>query len=200
VVVHLPYELNALDTTGKTFIARTALPTIGTPNIASYGTNSALFNGSTSGHITSGVPITISNTHTIEFWIQTSSTALQSLCGVRNGVDYELLLVSGNLYLWNGGNWETSTGIVVSDNNPHYFAIVCEAGSFRIYKNGSLVHSVTPSSGLLLGTDPVGFAVGVDPILSQFFNGRLKDFRFTNNVARYSGSSMTVPTSALPTS
>jgi hypothetical protein len=88
---------------------------------------------------------------------------------------------------------QSSSGI--TSGSWHYIAVVRGSGVSRVYVNGTGGTAVSCTVSFPQGT-PYVFA---DPGTSAYNAGYLYDLRITKGVARYTGSTMTVPTGPLPT-
>lgn len=109
-----------------------------------------------------------------------------------------------------GGNWiyatSSAAGTFATNTWQHVAAV--RAGSvFRLYVNGTSVISFTSSSALNSGSGltTIGASIqngstttGNSTVGSQTWQGYIDDFRVTKGVARYTGSTFTVPTAAFP--
>jgi hypothetical protein len=110
-----------------------------------------------------------------------------------------------------GGNWIYTTSSAAgtfATNTWQHVAAVRAGNLFRLYVNGTSVISFTSASALNSGSGltTIGAAIqngstttGNSTVGSQTWQGYIDDFRVTK-VARYSGSSITVPATAFPTS
>ena len=79
-----------------------------------------------------------------------------------------------------------------TQNNWYHIAISRSGTSLKVYINGSQIGStITDSTNISAPLTTVG---GLIVAYSQYFNGNIDDVRITKGVARYTGSSLTVPT------
>jgi hypothetical protein len=142
----------------------------------------------------------------IEGWVYLSSvTAYQFLIG-QNQDSGGYMMVAFN-YDGNSGTiamgrssigWPVVfSGHGMSANTWHYIAISRTGSTNRCYVNGSKIGSdVTDSTNWQSNLMRIGNHIGVQPI-----NGYIDDLRLTKGSARgYTGSTITVPTAAFPTS
>jgi hypothetical protein len=141
---------------------------------------------------------------TIEYWArQTSRDATSGQWEIAAG-NHKIYVLSGEV----GGNvrnialvitdtsgttllnWASPGGTLPDDTWIH-IAIVRQGSEFRVYMNGTLRLTSTQSSFTMPNTTNliIGTAVGLS------MRGYIDEFRFSN-IARYSGSSITVPTAA----
>lgn len=90
----------------------------------------------------------------------------------------------------------TSTGLVPLNAWSHV-AVVRNGSDFSVYLNGNRIISATSTR---VGSVRTSFHVGLSRVsnANQTFPGYMDDVRITQGVARYSGTSLTVPTEAFP--
>lgn len=174
-----------------------------------YGGSSVYFDG-IGDYLTvadSSVIELSSNNFTIEFWINTSQTANYSTIISRSPVsyssgDWSFLLnngSSGNCAFYSfdicvGGL--TTSGVTINDGAWHYIALVRSTSTLTIYVDGTSRAS-TSTSGTIANLAAAVY-IGKDQYYGRDLNAYLYDLRVTNGVARYSGSTMTIPTAPLP--
>ena len=92
-------------------------------------------------------------------------------------------------------NAVATTVPVVTANTWSHIAVVREDGSLTVFANGvSALTTSEPTTGALLGTTE--FTIGMDTNDQNIFKGFVDEFRITDGVARYSGSTYTVPAAA----
>jgi hypothetical protein len=98
------------------------------------------------------------------------------------------------LYIYGGGTAEIGT---VTNNAWHHLAVCRSSGTSKVYFNGSQIVSVSDSGNYTANNWRVGGYWGTynNYLAAWNFAGYLDEFRYSN-VARYSGSSITVPTAA----
>ena len=142
---------------------------------------------------------------TIEFWINTSQTAIATILDRRLGstssAGYTLLFnypSQGQIGFYASGvSWPLLTS---NSNLPLnqwvHVAIVRNGSSFAMYFDGNSVATATSSASFNDAAAPFFIGRNVDPT-SQRLDGYIDDFRFTNGVARYT-TNFTPPTAALP--
>ena len=110
------------------------------------------------------------------------------------------LNTSGQFYYFFNGAIQITTSAVTS-NVFHHIALVRNAGNTRIYINGSQSGTTYVNSSSLIQD---GVVLGLNRnnvgVPSNFFNldGYLDEFRITKGVARYTGTTLTVPTAQFP--
>lgn len=156
-----------------------------------------------------GVMTLGTNDFTVEWWFYTSSNSTNlSGFGTFLGGRYISpsqagLMVryhssfSGIAVGFEGVAYDITPGVSPTENAWNHMAVVRDSTSLRLYMNGSLQGSGTAARNYgdyqyKIGTDYGG--AGYD------LQGYIDDFRLTNGVARYTGSSYTVPTAAFPNS
>jgi Concanavalin A-like lectin/glucanases superfamily len=129
-----------------------------------------------------------------------ASNAQVTVIPQANGSSY--FLTQGS-----SGDWLDTTlcpPYTFTTNTWQHVAAVRSGNVFRLYVNGTSVLSYTSSSALrnASGLSTIGARLppGNATVGSQTWQGYIDDFRVTKGVARYSGSSFTVPTSAFQTS
>ena len=172
-----------------------------------YGSYSLYFDG-TDDSLQATVDSTLHVTTdvTIEFWMKSSRTADQRIIMSRRNSNSatDLLMVSISsqkiVARYDGSSLLTSS-TNVPDGNWHYVSVVKDGTLFSLYIDGAVEDTASVSA--LTSYNPIGLAfnIGRDSVgAAQFYQGHLDGFRFTNGVARYSGSTHTVPVASLPTS
>lgn len=138
---------------------------------------------------------------TVEMWFYQTVTT-----------DYEQLFVTCNSYLTSGcfrlytgpsnnrlevavATTNLLTPVTTFSNNTWNYVAVCRAGStLTMYLNGVNIASATNTTSFVSDNSMIG---GVNGGLGPF-SGYIYDLRVTKGVARYAGSTMTVPTAPLP--
>jgi len=180
-----------------------------------FGSGAALFDGTgdylslpTGAHTNFGT-----NDFCVECWVRPAAlAATQALFASQdNSADSApifrmLLLTSGLLYFTvRGGSLTTAVDITssasISVNQWSHIALSRASGVFRMYVNGTLSASNTPSPAATLNlTLPMFIGSGnVSGTSTWELNGLIDEFRITNGTARgYAGSTITVPTAAFP--
>jgi hypothetical protein len=95
------------------------------------------------------------------------------------------------LFFYSGSNVATGTAGDVSVTTWTHIA-ACRSGStLKLYANGAQKASVTFSTAIASGNPNRIGRYG-----SAYFPGYIDDFRVTKGVARYTGSTLTIPTTA----
>ena len=163
-------------------------------SVVKYGTGSLSF--PTSGdYLKQSSTINLGNTWTIEYWYQTSTTPTYhniTLSNQANGGGSCWMGPAPSAFTVNNGGTTLNYSYSPTYNTWEYYAIVNNAGTLSVYVNGTRIGS--PQTGIN--------SFAIDSINGYNLNlwvGYMDDLRITNGVARYSGSTMTVPTAALPT-
>ena len=111
---------------------------------------------------------------------------------------FNMFSVGGRLKYYNnstsGGSVLYTTGFgVLSTGAWHYIAASRVSGTTRLYANGTLTASDTDNKNFNdLHTKEL--SIGAYASSGYNWNGYISNFRITNGLGRYSGSSMTVPT------
>lgn len=178
--------------------------------------SSVYFDGSASGvYVPSNVGFNFgSGSFTVECWVYFTSTSgggsapAATLIGswtAGSNNSWFLYYYSNQLYFtystngsdqFNIGNaWTPSTG-------GWYFVSFVKSGvNTYMYVNGSQIGSTQTLSGAIANTSANVWtgAVFVGAVIDYRLNGYLYDVRVTKGVARYTGSTMTVPTAPFPT-
>ena len=206
VVLVVPLETDFADVKGHAYSLR-GTPTLTSPSISGYGNNSGDFTGGgKSIEFVDSDDFIMQTTHTAEIWCQPSgedisgshASGFHSLFGQREGggSGYSLAISGGKFTLWTGDtNWFVSSTpgnpLLTSGQNYHV-AIVFTPTQMRFYLNGILTISVVVSS-YNFGNKAATFNIGVDsfPLWdanAQFFYGKLKNFRLTQGIARYTSN------------
>jgi hypothetical protein len=166
-----------------------------------WGSKSASFNGSSSS-LTASIPA-IGNTWTVEAWIYLNSrpngedAAYITDFRTGNGNNYTLGILgsSGILYFYGNGSDLRGTASITT-GAWHHVAFVNDGGSVSLYLDGSRCGTTTKTFSQQAATVVIGSRYSQD---AEFVNGYIDDLRIST-VARYSGSSLTIPTAAFPDS
>ena len=144
---------------------------------------------------------------TVEFWFYTSSnsTNLSNFGTFFSGGTNALMLRYHNsfnsiLVGYEGVAYDInpSPDVLPTENAWNHIAVVRDSTSLRLYMNGSLGGEATGTGGsrnYSAAIDEIGKAGANYPL-----TGYIDDFRVTKGVARYTGSSFTIPTEAFPDS
>lgn len=130
---------------------------------------------------------------TVELWFRAASVSaygpLFSASGRMN-----LHILSQKVYLNNAvdGVGGILTSEVLSANTWHHVVAVRSGSTCSLYVDGTLA----ASGDVPFGTGPGALNIGGDA--SSSFSGYIDEVRHTRGVARYTGSTITVPTAAFP--
>ena len=194
--------------------AKNDLETVGNAQISTsvskFGGGSIAFDGNGDGLYRPNTDLFNFGTgnFTIEFWLYYSSkTGYQTIAslGYSPGASTGWLIQTGNgdgkviFYVQTSGTVIASdTGSTVNTGQWYHIAIVRNSGTTTIYRDGTSVGSGSDSTNYsttgvfyIGGGTSTGFNGG-------YFNGYIDDFRITKGVARYTGSTYTVPTAPFP--
>lgn len=113
---------------------------------------------------------------------------------------------SGKLYGYSDGFLFQSSNNVLSTNTWAYVALVRESGTFSVYKGttpgGTASRLLTSSNTDNFTGNNYGIGGPADngaTASTEWWNGYLRDVRLTVGVARYSGTSMPIPSESHPT-
>lgn len=142
---------------------------------------------------------------TVEFWFYTSSnsTNLSSFGTFFVGGTNSLMFryhssYSGIVVGYEDVGYDIipSPSASPTENAWNHIAVVRDSTSLRLYLNGSLVGDYTSTTrDYSSAINEIGKAGAYYPLL-----GYIDDFRVTKGIARYTGSSFSVPTEAFPNS
>ena len=136
-------------------------------------------------------------TYTQEAWVYPTDLSTGNYFGVwgsRDQDQYGTALqlehgATGNVYWWagnsSGGTWvggggSTATSLPPVDTWAH-FAEVQQSGTIKLYMNGTQIHSLTTTGGIMFG-NKVG--IGMGALTDRKFKGYINEWRYSNN-ARY---------------
>jgi hypothetical protein len=140
---------------------------------------------------------------TIEMWsyqISASGLKTQFEFGSTNFTEYGIMIRPSTNVIGVGyaSTPSVSAAMNVTNNTWIHWAIARFGSTVRIYKNGVSIASGS-FSGTLTANSGAGIYLG-DSVHApgRFWNGYIDDFRITKGVARYQGSSFSVPTAPLP--
>jgi hypothetical protein len=179
-----------------------------------FGSGSVAFNGTTQYLTVPSATLSFTGNFTIEGWFYLSNnpaTGLFKTLWAQRASDAGFggpavaFDSTGKFYLYisnsSASGWDIigfDTGMSTSIGSWQYIVLVKNGTSLTLYKNGS-------STNIATSTSAIG-ASGATSIMTgsasgsvQNTDGYLYDFRITNGIARYTGSTMTVPTAPLPT-
>jgi hypothetical protein len=174
-------------------------------SVKKYGTGSLSFgNSNYLNYPTNNTFLFGTADFTIEFWMYPTdiNTSLQSLFSFRNPTvnNFEVRMDNpGQLQVHFGGSLVFNASTNISSNNTWNYVALCRSnGTLRLYLNGTSVGSTstTYNANQVATTPTIG---GAGAAGNWWYYGYIDDFRVTSGYARYSGSTMTVPTAALPT-
>jgi hypothetical protein len=93
----------------------------------------------------------------------------------------------------NGGG--TSTPVSISAGAWHHIAVSRQAGTVNVYMDGTRVGSYANGGSIPARACLVGVSAHSG---GEYVNGYIDDLRLTVGVARYTGSTLTLPTAAFP--
>jgi hypothetical protein len=184
--------------------AKNVLETVGNAQVsttqAKFGTTSMSFDG-TGDYLDDPAILNAqfgTGDFTIEGWIYINSLAtLQVLFDFRaaNGASY------GQIYITTGGvlryylPTDVGTSNTFSTTTWTHFAITRASGTLNMYINGTRGYTASYTSAM----DAAKIRIGADVSGGNGLNAYLDDIRITKGYARYTGSTLTVPTAAFPT-
>jgi hypothetical protein len=152
----------------------------------------------------SSIDFTRSNNFTLEFWINsTQPYGSQPYFMARSAVSYSALnQLVGYAQLsftnWGSGSTNISAGLVA--NTWHYVVLQQSGSDYRIYLDGNLVQAATNSSIATPTPEKFGIVNVPDRGDLPAFTGYLSEIRYTQGVARYSGSTIPVQSAPWPNS
>lgn len=139
---------------------------------------------------------------TIEFWIYPVSVSgyqriITATIGGFAAGQFIIRFNNGTFLAGDSGGNNINSGTLPTINTWNHVAWVGNSGTTQsLYINGTRVGTST-TYNLTTAIQWVGGYYSVTP--AEFLNGYLQDVRITNGVARYSGTTLTVPTAAFPT-
>ena len=198
---------------------RNVIETVGTTSVNTsvykYGTGSISFPGSTS-YLFADSPLNdvlniknTSHSFTFEAWIYPTNTPATGPEDYR----FSSIISKGEVYcsfgftqngilkfyMYNGAeNYINSASGVITSNSWQHVAVSSDAGTIRLFKNGTIVASGSLIVPIVAMQYPprIGHA---DPTKSQDqFVGFMDDIRYTDGYARYTANT-SAPTGAFPT-
>ena len=166
--------------------------------IAKFGTGSIYFDGTGDElRIPSSELFNFAGDFTIEFWIyKTESTTSGQYDGILyRSTDWRFKFQqSDNVINYDNGTDAqliNYTGSPAMLNNWHHIAFVRNGSTLTGYVDGTSYGSVTESGAFTATADLLIGENGTDHL-----GGYIDELRITKGVARYTGSSFTVPTKA----
>jgi hypothetical protein len=161
-----------------------------------YGTASGAF---TDGKLTapSNSVLSMDGDFTLEFWVyQTGNTspydtvvsaASESTFMIRHASGYEGVIL--------GGNTNVANTISFTLNTWHHIAVVRNAGTYKVFKDGTDITTSTYTDSSTL--DLSGMIIGDSSVSGRNFVGYIDEFRITKGVARWTAN-YTPPTAPFP--
>jgi hypothetical protein len=190
--------INDLETVGNAQIST---------SVKKYGTGSLAFDG-TGDYLTTPNSPNLnfgSGDFTIELWLySTVGTSNESVVnkGYNNAgnLSYLLFLDANTLGFFassNGTSFDIASNIsmgTATQNTWVHFAASRSGSSIRLFRNGTLINTVTSSATIYTGT--TNLYIGSSDSGGLNFNGYIDDLRITKGFARYTAN-FTAPTSAL---
>jgi hypothetical protein len=158
-----------------------------------------------------------SDQFTVEAWVRTSTTTptdkviVARSTGVPNVGFFFRCNTSGNgelSFLGSTNNatldWApaSSSGITWALSTWYHVAADKDAtGKVRVYRDGVMVGSSTPTDSSMAAANTAVLTIGIDGLGGRSWDGWIDEVRITKGVARYaSDSGYTVPTDAFPRS
>jgi hypothetical protein len=179
-----------------------------------WGTGSMSFDGTAGTWVqlpASQVPIWGTLDWTIEGWFYVNNYTASSsngLFGLRNGNNFgSMCLVINNGFLQalastSSTSWtfnQTASSTILT-GTWHHIAMVRKGSTISVYQNGTSIISGSQSGSLYQPVVPftIGSSNTVNGSGNLTFNGYVSNFRITYGLARYVGSSYTVPTGPFP--
>lgn len=133
---------------------------------------------------------------TVEMFIRSADLSqISYLWDGRLSGDGTVIYINNNRWLFSidsgiNGNFAANLSL----NTWHHIALVRESGTLSGYVDGTRIGQATSSLNTDMSSHTI--AVGAQASGSNSFNGYIDDFR-TSNTARYSGASVTAPSSTL---
>ena len=165
-----------------------------------FNTGSSVYFPSASNYlsIASSSVLNFPGAFTVEMWVFCSAAAsFASFFGVLSGFQFGLSATGFLATAYQGVTFELISATALPLNSWNYLTVTRDASNLvTIYLNGNSIASGTYSTNYPAGTAYVNY----NPALpTAGFTGYIYDLRVTKGVARYTGSTMTVPTAPLPT-
>ena len=137
------------------------------------------------------------NDFTMETWIYPTSLSGRLWFFSSNTDNVDLNGNGGIFYFGSGGIYNSATNTVITVGTWHHIALVRSSGTITLYVNGN---SVMSQNGIGFNST-ANRALDIAYSASQgngYFTGRMSNFRIVSGTALYTGSTITVPTAALP--
>jgi hypothetical protein len=171
-----------------------------------FGTASGSF---TNGKLTapSSSALSMDGDFTIEFWVYRTGTTgvVDSIVSAANEGTFLIractdpsgagVFPAADLY-GNPGN-NIANGLSFTLNTWHHIAIVRNAGTYRVFKDGTDITTSTYTDSSTRNLS--GLIIGDSSVSGRNFVGYVDDFRITKGLARYTAN-FTPPTAAFPDS
>lgn len=179
-----------------------------------FGGSSIWFERATSDHLSKTSATTDAlftfgtGDFTIEFWLylNTASTVSQNIIDFRptngSGAYVTLTFFADNNLSYFANGAVRITGPAMAAGQWYHIAVSRVASQTRMYVNGSQVGATyADTTNYLLGASTRPYIGGGSYVATSdnTLNGYIDDLRITKGVGRYSGTTLTVPTAALPT-
>jgi len=169
-----------------------------------FGTASGSF---TNGKLTapSSSALSMDGDFTIEFWVYRTGTTgdLDSIVSAANEGTFLIractnpfgagVFPAADLY-GNPGN-NIANGLSFTLNTWHHIAIVRNAGTYKVFKDGTDITTSTYTDSSTRNLS--GLIIGDSNVSGRNFVGHIDDFRITKGVARYTAN-FTPPGAAFP--
>lgn len=174
----------------------------GTYSWSSVGTSTA---GLSARYATSNADNAFGQTFTAEFWVYPlgAPASWVLMCGHAGSLTGSGRWNIGTVptvgqydkpAIWVNGNNVANSATAFTHNAWNYVALSVDAGEASLYLNGTRVATYSGINDA--ASSPIQFAGGTGG--SANWDAYWDAFRFTKNVARYSGTTCPVPTSAWP--
>ena len=179
----------ALTATGSTLVSITAAPDVPLANdddghLNFDGTDDVVV-------IADSASLTMTNTLTMEAWINPDASANTTRMIINKEGEYEVAVFADNTLRWAiantspGWNW-IDTGYVVTNGVWTHIAVTFDNGTIQTFVNGNLVHSYAGSGPIgdqHATLDELRIGCRSNNPSSQYFDGSIDDVRIWN-VAR----------------
>lgn len=198
-----------VDSTGRNNIETVGNAIVSTSS-KKFGNASLSFDGSTGAAVLpwSDLWLIGSGDYTVECWLNTTDTVGEIVSAFNETAPFPGWLFGvgfvnsdGKLYFYHGNSSVSETkGSVGAVNNGswRYVAVSKSGNTLRFYIDGALdsTHSLALASTGSNQRIYVGRDANTSP--GRYLGASIDDLRITKGVARYTGSSHTVPTKSLP--
>lgn len=171
---------------------------------AKFGSGSASFDGSGDYVAVGGGAGQLgSGDFTVEFWARPTSlstyTVLTGTFATANSGQWQLLMNGSGSLDWFGLNSFAGIGGSLPTGSWSHVAITRSGSTLAMYINGTRTGTATNSENYSSSGD-LWIGRAPENESARWFNGLIDDYRVTVGAARYSGSTITVPTAAFPNS